>query len=90
MDNQLLNIKQWEEDIDHNPDAFNLSHMWIQIWNMPIHWLTKEIGRVFNKVEDVIIPGGESKEGRHLRIKAEVDIIAKRNCSKNEWGVKMG
>ena len=74
--NQLLNIKQWEEDIDYNPEAFNVSHLWVQIWNMSIHWLTKEIGRVFNKVEDMIILVGGSKDGRHLRIKAEVDIRA--------------
>lgn len=27
IDNQLLNIKEWEEDIEHNSKAFDIAHM---------------------------------------------------------------
>ena len=38
IDNQLLNIKEWEEDIEGNPKAFSTSPLWVQLWNLPVHW----------------------------------------------------
>ena len=61
-----------------NPKAFSTSPLWVQLWNLPVHWLTKEIGRKLGAgigpVEEVIIPAGGSKEGRHLKLKVWVDI----------------
>lgn len=45
IDNQLLNIKEWEEDIDRNPKAFITTSTWVQFWNMPVHLLTTEVGK---------------------------------------------
>ncbi|XP_071902751.1 uncharacterized protein [Coffea arabica] len=77
IDNQLLNIKLWVEGIDRQMEAFQLTHIWVQLWNLPIHWLTKEIeikiGGTFEDLEDIIIPMGGSKEGRHMKLKVVVN-----------------
>lgn len=77
LDNQILNIKKWEKGIDSNPMAFATAPFWVQVWNLPVHWVTKEIGwkigSLFESVEDVIIPSGGSREGRHLKLKVLLD-----------------
>ena len=48
------------------------------MWNLPLHWVTKEIGKriggVFNRVREVIISPGERKEGKHLKVLVELDL----------------
>ena len=52
--------------------------MWVQAWNLPIHCVTKEVGRkigaVFKKGKDVIIPQMGGKEGRHLKMLFLADL----------------
>lgn len=78
LDNQMLNIKRWEEGIDSSPEAFATAPLWVQIWNLPVHWVTKaigwKIGGIFERVEDVIIPTGGSREGRHIKLKVMVNV----------------
>lgn len=78
MDNQLLNLKKWERGIDKDTKAFRKALLWVQIWKLPIHCITKEVGRkireIFTTVQDVIVPSGGSKEGKHVKILVEVDI----------------
>ncbi|XP_027108697.1 uncharacterized protein LOC113755897 [Coffea eugenioides] len=78
IDNQLLNVKVWEEGIDRRMEAFQNAHIWVQLWNLPVHWITKEIGikigGIFEAVEDIIIPLGGSKEGRHIKLKVVINI----------------
>ncbi|KAL3529377.1 hypothetical protein ACH5RR_008699 [Cinchona calisaya] len=48
------------------------------VWNIPFHWLTKEmglkIGQRFNRVFDVKLPPSGSKEGKYMKILVELDI----------------
>lgn len=78
FDNQLLVLKPWSEGIDMDEEIFNTSLLWIQIWHLPIHWYSKtagfKIGRIFNSVQEVLLPQGGGKEGKHMKILAEVDI----------------
>ena len=78
LDNQLLVIKPWSEGIERDPERFTISHMWIQVWQLPIHWLCRatgfKIGEVFQSVKEVIFPAGGGKEGKHMKLLAEVDI----------------
>ena len=52
--------------------------IWVKIWNLPIHWFTKEagkkIGQVFSAVKEVVIPNTGSRDGRHMKILAEIDL----------------
>lgn len=48
------------------------------MWNIPIHWLNKEvarkIGAVLGQVQDIIIPSAGSREGRHIKVLVEIDL----------------
>lgn len=44
-DNQLLILKEWKERIEEDITTFTTSDFRIQVWNLPLHWLTKEIGK---------------------------------------------
>ena len=44
MDNQILVMKHWNEGIEDDTAAFDLAPMWVQVWNLPMHWITKETG----------------------------------------------
>ncbi|XP_027072044.1 uncharacterized protein LOC113774451 [Coffea eugenioides] len=78
IDSQLLVLRNWYDGIEEDESAFNLAPLWVQIWNLPVHWISKEIGRkigrVFHEVREVIIPQVGGKEGRHLKMLLTVDI----------------
>lgn len=78
IDNQILVLNRWKEGIEGNLEAFKMATLWVQVWNLPVHWVTREVGRkigvVFKQVKDVIIPQLGGKEGRHLKTLALVDL----------------
>lgn len=78
MDSQLLVLNRWYEGIEEDEKAFNEAPLWVQVWNLPAHWMSKEVGRkigaVFNRVHEVIIPQTGSKEGRHIKLRVVADI----------------
>lgn len=78
MDNQILVLNRWSEGIEENYGAFVTAPLWVQFWNLPVHWLSKEVGRkigaVFKDVKDVVIPQGGGKDGRHLKVLVRVDL----------------
>nr|XP_027108780.1 uncharacterized protein LOC113728590 [Coffea arabica] len=77
-DGQPLVLLEWQADLEEKEQAFCRTLMWVQIWNLPLHWVTKEAGRkiggIFAGVREVIIPQGGGKEGKHLKILAEVNL----------------
>ena len=78
IDKQVMVFRRWSEGIEENYGAFATAPLWVQLWNLPVHWLTKEMGRkigaVFKEVKEVIIPQSGGKEGRHLKILVLVDL----------------
>lgn len=65
MDNQILVIKEWEVGCERKLHHFRFAHIWVQIWNLPVHWLCKSVGfklgKIFRSVREVLVPpGGES------------------------------
>lgn len=64
--------------MERNADNFKSKRMRIQEWNLPVHWLTREvglgIGGGLKEVFEVLIPTKGGKEGRHLKINVEVDL----------------
>lgn len=78
MDNQMLVLRYWYDGIEDDEAAFNKAQLWVQVWNLPVHWISKEAGRkigaVFLEVKDVIVPQVGGKEGRHLKILVSVDM----------------
>mgnify|MGYP004719281165 CR=1 FL=1 len=78
IDSQMLLLNRWSEGIEENYGAFVTAPLWVQIWNLLVHWLTKEVGRkigaVFKEVKEVLIPQTKGKEGRHLKILDLTDL----------------
>ncbi|KAL3516820.1 hypothetical protein ACH5RR_023722 [Cinchona calisaya] len=78
FDNQMFILKQWKEGIEDDKAAVQFASIWVQVWNLPIHWFSKEVGRkigqVFHNVIDVKIPETGSKEGRHIKLLVEMDV----------------
>ncbi|KAL3499093.1 hypothetical protein ACH5RR_041825 [Cinchona calisaya] len=68
IDKQILVLKKWEEGIEENPAAFNKAYQCVQVWNLPLHWLSKSVGRnigsVCMNVKDVLISQAGGKEGK--------------------------
>ncbi|XP_027090285.1 uncharacterized protein [Coffea arabica] len=79
MDNQILVIKEWEVGCERKLNHFRFAYLWVQIWNLPVHWLCRSVGfklgKLFRSVKEVIVPPGEGKEGRHMKIMAEIDVL---------------
>ena len=78
LDNQLIVLSKWYEGIEDDPDAFRMTPLWVQMWNLPVHWLSKEVGKkigktVFRGVKKAIIPQAGGKEGRHLKVHIVID-----------------
>ncbi|CAA0843064.1 Unknown protein [Striga hermonthica] len=78
FDGQYLLLKEWKkDDIDFKAGEMKIA-LWVQIHNLPLHWLSAEIGikvgKLFSSVEDVIAPGTGSSNGRFVKILAEIDI----------------
>lgn len=71
-------LKEWSEGIEDDPKAFNVAPLWVQVWNLPVHWLSKDVGRkiglVFQGIREVIIPQTGGKEGRHMKLSVMADI----------------
>ena len=78
IDNQMLVLKRWVEGIEEDYKAFMTAPLWVQLWNLPVHWLSKEVGKkiggVFIDVKEVLVPQSGGKEGRHLKVLALVDL----------------
>lgn len=78
FEGQFLLLKPFTDEPDLLTQAFNRVHVWIQVWNLPLQWTTQETGfrfkHLFGNVIDVLIPEGGSKQGRHIKILAELDL----------------
>ncbi|KAK6155819.1 hypothetical protein DH2020_010067 [Rehmannia glutinosa] len=78
FDNQFLVMREWKEGVDMKRENFSFIDMWIQVWDLPAHWISSEvglkIGRLFPATKDVFIPETGSIKGRYLKIKVSVEI----------------
>ncbi|XP_027090153.2 uncharacterized protein [Coffea arabica] len=77
-DGQPLILLRWEAGLEEDEKALSRTLIWVQIWNLPLHWVTKEVGRkigsIFSRVEEVIIPQNGRRDGKHMKILVEMDL----------------
>ncbi|XP_071929195.1 uncharacterized protein [Coffea arabica] len=77
-DGQPLILLRWEAGLEENEKALSRTFIWVQIWNLPLHWVTKEVGRkigsMFSSVEEMIILQNGGKKGKHMKILVEMDL----------------
>ncbi|XP_027157976.1 uncharacterized protein LOC113759597 [Coffea eugenioides] len=78
IDNQILVLRNWEVGIEEDEDAFSVAPIWVQVWNLPIHCLSKAVGKkvgtIFHEVKEVLIPQSGGKEGKHMKLLVLIDI----------------
>lgn len=78
FDNYLLVLHQWEEDLKWTDECFNFSPFWVQVWNIPTHWMSLETGRKIGNqlgtVKDVMLVESGGKEERFLKILVVIDL----------------
>lgn len=50
FDAEFLILKPWTKELDILNETFNRIQVWIQIWNLPTHWISKETGLKFKNL----------------------------------------
>ncbi|KAH0700181.1 hypothetical protein KY284_014396 [Solanum tuberosum] len=77
-DRYLLNVHPWELRLKSDSVVFNECNMWDQVWNVPLHRMSGDVGRKIGQTLrgtiDVVIPGNRSKEERYRRLKVTMNI----------------
>lgn len=77
-DNQMLILQYWKPGLRQEEKGFNKAPMWVRINGIPDQWQTKEVGWkldiLFHKCLNVIMSENGSKEGRWMKILAEIDL----------------
>ncbi|XP_027071977.1 uncharacterized protein LOC113774233 [Coffea eugenioides] len=78
IDNQKLVLSSWEVGIEESTEAFKFAPLWVQVWNLPIHWISKEVerkmGMVFKEVKEVLISHSGGKKGKHIKLLVKADM----------------
>ena len=44
IDSQVLVMKKWYEGIEEDESSFTTALLWVQAWNLLVHWIFKEMG----------------------------------------------
>jgi hypothetical protein len=78
FDRSVLVLKELEENMSPLQMDFSKSPFWIQIHDLPLGCMTREVGlkvgASIGKVEDVRVPGDGGSWSRGLRVRVQVDI----------------
>ncbi|CAA0840353.1 Unknown protein, partial [Striga hermonthica] len=77
-DNHYLILSEWKRGLTINHSTFKELNLWVQVFNIPLDWLSTEvglkIGKVFKQVKNVVIVGAGSHGGRIMRLLVTVDF----------------
>ncbi|OIT05674.1 hypothetical protein A4A49_53458 [Nicotiana attenuata] len=80
-DKYLLNVHPWEPGLKSDSPIFNVCNMWIQDWNIPLHWMSmdvrRKIGHALGGAIDIEILENRSREGAHMRLKKVMGVHPK-------------
>ncbi|CAA0819362.1 Unknown protein, partial [Striga hermonthica] len=78
FENQYLILSEWKTGLSMNHPIFQELQLWVQVFNVPLNWLSTDvgmkIGRVFKQVKNVVIVGAGSHGGRIMRLLAAVNL----------------
>ncbi|KAK6162088.1 hypothetical protein DH2020_001929 [Rehmannia glutinosa] len=78
FDNQFLTLKEWKEGADRGDLEFNHIDVWVQIWDLPLSWISTDtgirIGKIFPSMSDIYIPDSGSIKGRHIKLLVSIDV----------------
>ncbi|CAA0825976.1 Unknown protein [Striga hermonthica] len=78
FDGQYILLKDWNTGALEFSSAEEKIRIWVQLHNLPLHWLTIElgtkIGQVIGKVIDVLVPGVESMNEHIMKVQVEMNL----------------
>lgn len=78
FDNYVLVLHPWDEKLSWKDDCFNFSNFWVQVWNVPAHWVSietgKKIGCCLGTVKDVLVVELSRSEERYINIQVVLDL----------------
>ncbi|KAK6119554.1 hypothetical protein DH2020_046721 [Rehmannia glutinosa] len=76
FDSQYLILREWKDRILEKISSINYVDLWVQVWNVPVHWISLETGRKigneFGKITDILIPETSSVNGRFIKLLVEI------------------
>ncbi|XP_057720054.1 uncharacterized protein LOC130934508 [Arachis stenosperma] len=77
LKNYIVNIKRWEEKDINNNDELSRVPIWVQLWGIPEHYKSKELGRkiggTMGEVVEVDFYSMRGRESRILKVKILMD-----------------
>ncbi|CAA0841410.1 Unknown protein [Striga hermonthica] len=76
--NQYLILKEWFHGLHSNHSCFDEITLWVQVLNVPLNWMSTEVGqkvgRIFNKVKNVIVCKFGGDVGSFLKLLVAIDL----------------
>ncbi|CAA0828005.1 Unknown protein [Striga hermonthica] len=76
--NQYLILKEWFHGLHSNHSCFDEITLWVQVLNVPLNWMSTEVGqkvgRIFNKVKNVIVCKVGGDVGSFLKLLVAIDL----------------
>ncbi|CAA0841625.1 Unknown protein, partial [Striga hermonthica] len=78
FENQYLVLKEWRSGISSKHPCFNELNIWVQVNNVPLNWLSTEvglkIGKVFKHVKNVVLANSGNHGGKFLRLLVTLNL----------------
>ncbi|CAA0827193.1 Unknown protein [Striga hermonthica] len=78
FDGQYLLLREWSPTCEEHKEEDDIIQLWVQIWDLPIHWVSAEIGlkvgKLFHNVIDVVVPDMGVYGGRLIKILVELNL----------------
>lgn len=78
FENQIMVIQPQKKGQRWKQDRLNISPIWVQVQNIPSHWMLietgKKIGALIGSVRDVMLVEARGREDRHVKVLVEMDL----------------
>ncbi|CAA0811789.1 Uncharacterized mitochondrial protein AtMg01250, partial [Striga hermonthica] len=78
IDNQYLLLTEWKTGLSPSHPIFQELPIWVQVFNVPLNWISSEvglkIGKIFPRVNNVVVVGAGSHGGKILRLLVSVNL----------------
>ncbi|CAA0823185.1 Unknown protein, partial [Striga hermonthica] len=77
-ENQYLILKEWFPGLHSSHKCFDEVMIWVQILNVPLNWMSTEvgmrIGQIFNRVNNVVICKMGGEQGSFIKILVALNL----------------
>ncbi|CAA0807101.1 Unknown protein, partial [Striga hermonthica] len=78
FENQYLVLKEWRTGISSKHSCFNELNIWVQVTNVPLNWLSTEvglkIGKAFKHVKNVVLANAGNHGGKIMKLLVTLNL----------------